>query len=289
MIDPENRRFGEGFAERSVELLRGRKVAAKRLFNDHSCSLVTARFGKSFRYSRKRAWRDGQVINRSRCLAERFSQIAEGRLRIVVSFDVLEFCRKHRERPDVHAAVLLTTLASMGSELVEVFRGPPHSDNRDVEVSVPDHCLECREDLLRRQIASGAKEHKRIRFEIRHFQPPLLAPVSQLFQVPAESPVIFQNLPQRMSKRGQKRLIGEIRAASGFRREMLTVVDTFDPGNRFFPIFRCARQRHAAAFRPLCREMRNVFILKRLIRRIRRSPWFSPRVKSRPSRVLEGL
>src|SRR5579872_4585174 len=29
MIDPENRRFGEGLAKRSVEFLRGRKVAAK--------------------------------------------------------------------------------------------------------------------------------------------------------------------------------------------------------------------------------------------------------------------
>src|SRR5579872_5308037 len=205
MIDPGNRRFGKGFAEGSVEFLRGRKVAAKWLFNDHPCSLVTARLGKSFRDGRKRAWRDSQVINRSRCLAERFSQIAEGLLRIVVSFDVLEFSRKHRERPGVHAAVLLKTLASMVSKLVEVLRGPPHSDDRDVEVSVPDHCLECREDLLRRQIAGGAKEHKRIRFEILYFQQPFSFLFhGNLFQVPAESPVIFHNLLQRTSKRGQK-------------------------------------------------------------------------------------
>src|SRR5665213_152203 len=128
MIDPENRGFGEGFAERSVEFLRGRKVAAKWLFNDYPCSLVTARLGKSCRDGRKRAWRDSQVINRSRCLAERFSRIAKG----------------------------LT------------------------------------------------KEHKRIRFEL-HFQQPLLVPISgHLFQVSAESPLIVQNLPQRMSKRGQK-------------------------------------------------------------------------------------
>jgi hypothetical protein len=53
MIDPENRRFGEGFAKRSVEFLRGRKVAAKWLFNDYRCSFVTARLGKSFRDGRK--------------------------------------------------------------------------------------------------------------------------------------------------------------------------------------------------------------------------------------------
>ena len=198
MIDPKNRRFGEGFAERSVEFLRGRKVAAKWLFNDHPCSLVTARFGKSFRYNRKRAWRDGQVINRSRCLAERFSQIAEGRLRIVVSFDVLEFCRERRERPDLHAAVLLKTLAGMSSKLVEVLRGPPHSDDRDVEVSVPDHCLECREDLLRRQIAGGAKEHKRIRFEILHFQQPLLVPISR--QPFPRACGVARNLPKSTAK-----------------------------------------------------------------------------------------
>jgi len=150
MIDPENRRFGEGLAKRSVEFLRGRKVAAKRFFNDHRCSLVTARFGKSFRNGGKRAWRDGQVINRSRCLVERFSKIAERLLRIVVSLGVLEFRRKRREHLGVHAAMLLKTLASMCPELVEVLCGPRHPDDRHIEVSVPDHCLECREDLLRR-------------------------------------------------------------------------------------------------------------------------------------------
>ena len=66
----------------------------------------------------------------------------------------------------------------MGAKLVEVLRGPCHSDNRHVEVSAPDHCLECREDLLGRQIASGAKENKCIRFEILHFRSSILGPVS---------------------------------------------------------------------------------------------------------------
>ena len=174
-------------------------------FNDHPCSLVTARLGKSFRDCRKRAWRDSQVINRSRCLAERFSQIAEGLLRIVVSFDVLEFCRKYRERPGVHAAVLLKTLASMGSKLIEVLRGPSHSDNRDVEVSVPDHCLECGKICFdaRSPVAPKNTNASDSRFAIfnRYFSFLLHG---SLFQVPAESPVIFHNLLQRTSKRGQK-------------------------------------------------------------------------------------
>ena len=198
MIDPENRGFGEGFAERSVEFLRGRKVAAKWLFNDYPCSLVTARLGKSFRDGRKRAWRDGQVINRSRCRAERFSQIAKGRLGIVVSFDVLEFRRKRRERPGIHAAMPLKTLASMDPELVEVLRGPRHADDRHVEVSVPDHCLKCREDLLRCQIARGAKEHKRIRFEIGHFQQPLRVPISR--QPFPGACGVTRNLPKSTAK-----------------------------------------------------------------------------------------
>src|SRR5579872_494541 len=204
MIDPGNRRFGKGFAEGSVEFLRGQKVAAKWLFNDHPCSLVTARLGKSFRDGCKRAWRDGQVINRSRRLPERLSQIAKGLLSIVVSSDVLEFCRERRERPHVHAAVFFKTLASMGSKLVEVLREPRHSDDRHVEVSVPDHSLECREDLLGRQIASGTKEHKCIRNEIRHFQPPLLVLFHSPFPRACGVTVIFQNLPHRTSKRGQK-------------------------------------------------------------------------------------
>jgi hypothetical protein len=177
MIDPEYRRFWEGVTEGSVESLRGSQIATKRLFDDHACVLVTARTGQPFRDGRKRAWRDGEVINGPRRPAKRFSQTAERLPRTVISSDILESCRERREGARVHAAVFLETLAGMGSKLVEALSRPCHSDDWHVEVSAPGHRLECRVDLLRRQIARSAKENKCIRFEILHFRSSILGPM----------------------------------------------------------------------------------------------------------------
>src|SRR6185312_3304036 len=88
--------------------------------------------------------------------------------------------RPHREQRNDLQHMVLHHIADYTHLLVET-SSALYTQSLDVEVSMPDHCLECRKDLLRRQIAGGTKKHKRIRFEIRHFQPLFLVPISQCF------------------------------------------------------------------------------------------------------------
>src|SRR5579864_791803 len=181
-----------------VELPRRGKVAAKRLFDDHTCAFVAARVGQALDNGRKHVWRNGKVIKRPGRTAKRLSQIAECLLRAVISIDILESCRKYRKRVRVKAAMLLKTLASAGPKVVKPFGRPRHSDDGHIEVTAPDHSLKRREDLLVRQIPGGAKEDKRIRIEVRHFHPS-----RGFFYVP----------PELMPHRGQNS-IGKIRIAA---------------------------------------------------------------------------
>ena len=95
-------------------------------------------------------------------MAQRLSQIVECLWGAVISIDILQSGRKHLKRFRIQTAVLLETLASACPQLIEARSRPGHADDRHVEVTAPDHCLQRREDLLVRQIPGGAEEDKRI-------------------------------------------------------------------------------------------------------------------------------
>jgi len=73
MIDSKNRRLGKGTMQCLIECLRGRKVAAKRLFDDHARPFVTARIGQALGYGLKQVRRNSQVIQGPGRGAQRFS------------------------------------------------------------------------------------------------------------------------------------------------------------------------------------------------------------------------
>ena len=70
--------------------------------------------------------------------------------------------------------MLLQAFLSTSPKLVKIPRRLRHPDDRHIEVSTDDHCLESRENLLVCQIPGGPEENKCIRFEILHFHPPIL-------------------------------------------------------------------------------------------------------------------
>jgi hypothetical protein len=100
-----------GPVENSVEFLRGGKVATKRFFDDHACALVAAGVGQTFDYGGKQVWRNSKVVKRLRGVAKRFSKIAKGLLRAVVSVDIPQSRRKYLKRFRIQASVLLKALA----------------------------------------------------------------------------------------------------------------------------------------------------------------------------------
>ena len=69
--------------------------------------------------------------------------------------------------------MFLKALVCAGPKPVKTLRRPCHSDDRHIQVAVPDHSLKCREDLLERQITSGAEENKCIRIQVRHCMTPV--------------------------------------------------------------------------------------------------------------------
>src|SRR6476646_6093948 len=148
-----------------------RKVAAKRFFDDYSRPPSAARLGQALGYSLKQVWRNSQVVKRAGRAAQRFAQIAECLRRVVIPIDIVKFCRKHRECIGIDTTMLLKAFACAGAKPIKTLSRPRHSDDRHIEVTVPDHSLKCREDLLERQITGGAEEDKCIRTNARHFQP----------------------------------------------------------------------------------------------------------------------
>ena len=122
MIDSENRRLGKGTMQCLIERLRGRKVAAKRFFDDHARPFGRSPHwpGPGLRF--KQVWRNGQVIKRPGRSAQCFSQIAKCVRRVVISVDILEFCRECREGARIDATVFLKALVCASPKPAKTLR-----------------------------------------------------------------------------------------------------------------------------------------------------------------------
>src|SRR5262249_15795365 len=70
----------------------------------------------------------------------------------------------------IHAAVLLEAVARARPKLFEVPTSLSHSDDRHVQVTAFDHCLQRWEDLLVSQIARSAEKHQGIGIGITHLK-----------------------------------------------------------------------------------------------------------------------
>ena len=154
--------------QRSVQGLGGGEVAAKWLFDDDARTVMTVRTGQPFGHGREELRRDREVIQRATRSAQRGSQLPERLGIAVVAVDILQMRRQRGKRARIHAAVLLETLVRAGSERVEVHLRLRHADDRHLEVTAPDQRLKRRKDLPEREVSGRAKEHERIRLEIRH-------------------------------------------------------------------------------------------------------------------------
>ena len=155
--------------QRSIQGLGGGQVAAKRLFDDDSRTVMTVRTGQPFSHGREELRRDREVIQRATRSAQRGSQLPERLWVAVVAVHILQMRRQRRKRARIHAAVFLEALVRAGLERVEVHLRLRHPDDRYLEITAPDQRLKGRKDLPVRQVAGRAEEHECVRLEIRHF------------------------------------------------------------------------------------------------------------------------
>lgn len=155
--------------QRSVQGLGGGKVAAKWLFDDDARAVMIVGPGQPFGHGREQIWRNREVIERPSRSAERGSQSPERVGIVVIAVNILQVRRQRGKRARIDAAVLLETLARARSERVEVHRRLRHADDRHLEVTTSDQCLNCWKDLPKREVSRRAKEHERVRLESHRF------------------------------------------------------------------------------------------------------------------------
>ena len=110
-------------------------------------------------------------------IAECLAQALVRRLIPIIPVDVLKTRGQFGKSIRIHAAVFLDTIAGARFQLVQIPASLGHADHRHIEATVPDHRLECGEDLLVGQITSRTKEDKRVRMRHRHgLRPPRIRP-----------------------------------------------------------------------------------------------------------------
>ena len=266
---------GKELVQRAVELLRRGEVAAEGLFDDDARILGAAGLGQPFGDRREQAGRDGQVVQRPLGGAQRLAQALRTSRVAVIAVDVLqpgaELARTHpASTPPCFSRLSLRARP----ELIEVPARLRHADDRHVEVTVPDHRLQRREDLLVRQVAGGAEEDEGVRME---------RPSCCLLALPAAFLLVAAEF---VAHRGQH-LVGEVGLAA--RAEAFVQRGAEDRGRHDFvdggrdrpaPL---ARIGHAAG------EARQVRALRRARRRSGRAATSRSRCRAaRPRRCRAG-
>src|SRR5207249_5877246 len=141
MIDAADSRFGEELVDRTVQRLRGYKVAAEGFFDNDASSFCAARFGQTFCYGCKHAWRYREIMQWPLSITEHLAESHVRGLIPVISIDVLQTRRKFSESVDLKPAMLLDTFASAIFQLIQIPTGLCHSDDRHIKVTTLDHCL----------------------------------------------------------------------------------------------------------------------------------------------------
>src|SRR5436309_13293616 len=110
----------------------------------------------------KHARRNGQVMKRSFRRTECPTQKLIGRGVLIIAIDVLEPGRKLIKRLWVHSSVMLQTVSR---PFLQSVKAPPRlgdADDRNIEVTLLDQCLQCRENLFIGKVAGGAEKNERI-------------------------------------------------------------------------------------------------------------------------------
>jgi hypothetical protein len=168
VVDPEDRCFVEGSEQDPVELPRGGDVVAERLLDDDAGAVHTARLGELVHDQFEHHGRDGKVVRRPPGGTELFADGLERRRVLVVAIDVAQQAAQLTERRGIEPSVLLGAVLGTGLELFEVPAGLRHADDRHVEVAAFHHRLQRREDLLVREVASGAVENESVGMDVAH-------------------------------------------------------------------------------------------------------------------------
>jgi len=118
MVDPENRRFVEHAAERSIQFSRGAQIAAEGFLDDDTRVAGAIRLREVFDDRRHQTWRNRQVVRRTKSAPQLRSQAGE-RSRIgVVPLHVLQLRRQPGKGFLVFAAVFADRCTGPGDELI---------------------------------------------------------------------------------------------------------------------------------------------------------------------------
>ena len=126
-------------------------------------SLGAAGLGQALHDDTEHARRNGKIVQRARCCAQRLSETLVRRRILIVATDVLKLRRQFRERVGIESAVLLHTVARPVTQLVQRPSRPSHADDGHVQLARADQGLQRGKDLLESQIAGGTEENKGIR------------------------------------------------------------------------------------------------------------------------------
>jgi hypothetical protein len=166
VVDAEHGGFRKHRLERLVERACGGQVVAERLLDDDPGAGGTAGRVQLSDDGAEQARRDREVVCGRLGVAERRAESGErGRIPIV-SVDVPQQRQEGGKGRLVDAtAVFLQARARPVVQLLDRPARPGHPDNRSGEVVTLDHALQRGEDLLVGEVARGAEEDQRVRFD----------------------------------------------------------------------------------------------------------------------------
>src|SRR6267378_7675078 len=168
MVDTEHLRFVES-AEYDFVKGAGRfEVVAERLLDHDACASGTTGVFKVLDDWPEQYWWNRQIVCRMLSFTEFFAERIERGAVPVVARDVFQQSAQFVKRGRIKPAVLLHTVFSAGTQLVEAPSRFRHTDHRNVQMAAPDHRLQRRKDLLVRKIAGCTEENQSVRMHFAH-------------------------------------------------------------------------------------------------------------------------
>src|SRR6267142_6133224 len=129
MVNPEDSFFVESAEEDLVELLRGDKVGAERLFDDDASTRAgTAGFGELLDNRPEHVRRDGQIKGRPLRAIEFLAEGGIGRWVGIIPADITQQAHEFLERRRVNLPALFQTLPRAGLKGGQIRRRAPDAD-----------------------------------------------------------------------------------------------------------------------------------------------------------------
>src|SRR5712671_4296321 len=162
MINAKDRLVVKRLEKHRVQFPGRRQVSAKWLFHHHTGTRRATTFTELLDDGLENGGGNRQVEQRMLSGAELFADSLECGGGVVIARNISQEASELVESRRIEFTVPLDALARSGAKLIRRPVRPRHADHWHVQVAALHHCLECRKDFLKRQVAGGAKNHEPI-------------------------------------------------------------------------------------------------------------------------------